>query len=110
MAPGYPLLTPPPLWCAAALGGLSYVTILGADPTLLPAPLASLGLAVVSSATARSISVVAWAVHTLEGAVAAASILKGGGDGRAAAWWGAMAFLFGFPALLQARAAVAKDD
>lgn len=108
--PGYPLRAPPLAWCAAALGGLSWVTLLGVAPAALPAPLADLGLSVVSSATARTIATLAWAAHVLEGGIAAATVARGGGDAKAAAWWGANAFLFGFPALLMAQASVAKED
>lgn len=90
----------------AALGGLSYVTALGFAPAALPPPLAALGAAAVAQSTAASIASVAWAVHVLEGAVAAALVARGGGDAAAAAWWGASAVLFGFPALLMAKASV----
>lgn len=86
------------------------MTLLGVAPSVLPTPLADIGLAVVSSNTAKTIAFAAWGAHVVEGAIAAVSVSKGGGDARAAAWWGAAAFLFGFPALLMAQASVKRGD
>ena len=99
-APGRPLSTPPPLAVAAALGGLTWVSLLGFPGSPLPAPLRELGLRVVAESTARTIASAAWAAHAAEAAYAAFACLSAGADAGAAAWWAVWAFFAGFPALL----------
>jgi len=98
--PGRPLTTPPALAVAAALGGLSWVSLLGFPASPLPAPLRELGLSVVTEATARTIAGAAWAAHAAEAAYAVFACLSAGADAGAAAWWAFWAFFAGFPALL----------
>ena len=98
--PGRPLSIPPPLAVAAALGGLSWVTLLGFPGSPLPAPMRELGLRFVTESTALTIAKLAWGAHVLEAAFAAAACLSAGADAGAAAWWAAWAFFSGFPALL----------
>ena len=53
------------------------MTLLGVAPSVLPTPLADIGLAVVSSNTAKTIAFAAWGAHVVEGAIAAVSLLQG---------------------------------
>jgi hypothetical protein len=100
MQPGRPLTPPQPAWVAAALGGLTWVTLLGFPTSPLPQPLRDLGLAAVSEATARNIATAAWGAHALEAVYAAGACLAAGADGGAAAFWAFWAFFAGFPALI----------
>ena len=100
LPPGRPLVAPNPVWVVAALGGLSWVSLLGFPASPLPAPLRELGLAVVSEGTARTIAGAAWTAHAAEAAYAVFACLSAGADAGAAAWWAAWAFFAGFPALL----------
>jgi hypothetical protein len=98
--PGRPLTPPPPLWTVAALGGLTWVSLLGFPGSPLPEPMRALGLAVVTEATARKIAVAAWGAHALEAVYAAGACLAAGADAGAAAFWAFWAFFAGFPALV----------
>lgn len=109
--PGRPLTPPPALWVVAALGGLSWVTLLGFPGSPLPQPLRDLGLAVVTEPTARKIAAAAWGAHALEAVYAAAACLTAGADAGAAAFWAFWAFFAGFPALiLMGKALPAKQQ
>lgn len=108
--PGRPLLLPNPAAIAAALGGLTWVTLLGFPTSPLPAPLRELGLAVVSEGTARGIAGAAWSAHAAEALFAAWSVLSAGGDAAAAAWWAFWGFFCGFPALLLMQTTLPKKQ
>ena len=101
---GYPLRFPNP-WLAAAIAfGLGQLCILALNDALLPAALRGLYYSIVGdNANARSIAVVATAVHVVEGSLALGICLKRGYAVGASVYWTLLTFIFGFPGLLLLR-------
>lgn len=97
---GYPLGFPNP-WLAGAIAfGLGQLYILALQDSLLPGALRTLYYGIVGdNATARTMAVVATAVHVIEGSVALGICLKRGYALIATAYWTLLAFIFGFPGL-----------
>jgi hypothetical protein len=101
---GYPLRFPNP-WLAAAIAfGLGQLIILALNDALLPGALRDLYYSIVrDNATARSIALVATAVHLVEGSVALGICLKRGYAFGASVYWTLLTFFFGFAGLLLLR-------
>lgn len=101
---GFPLQFPNPWLAGAVAFGLGQLYILALNDALLPAALRALYYGIVGdNATARTIAVVATAVHVVEGGVALGICLKRRYALSATLYWTLLSFVFGFPGLLLLR-------
>lgn len=101
---GFPLRFPSPWLAGAVAFGLGQLYILALNDALLPAALRAVYYSIVGdNATARSIAVVATAVHVVEGGVALGICLKRRYALAVTLYWTLLSFIFGFPGLLLLR-------